>query len=424
MRTNQNKKWTREKLIEIFQNVILPVAESLKLSYIRKYYRKFYLAMYKSEEIEWKELYALFNYDIELYKERTGEKYWTKERIIDTFQNEILPVADSLRPSYIRKHFSAFYSALNKSEEISWSELYALFGYDYDEIIKQPNVWTRNELINYMKDLIEKGEKVNLTSLSQNHEPFYKALMRSKEITLEELCTECGLDYGEIKRQKRYDDDKTARKKLIYLTQEGIPLHAKWIRPIDSALYNYLRNRGNGSLREGIKEVGFKATNIRNIPDIRIYDLNFLQLLGHRFQDVVSTLFKLIKMNIKDNVKEFNHCKPDFVNDQEVIWYDAKLTTHTVNEHIKKEKYHPIAEKVIYVYLEETEALISQLPPNVQVVNVDMFVNLIKNKTKKEYINGRLQEIKCLIGHSAIDNSLAKNSFEIRSGLAKVGAFE
>ncbi|MBW9234427.1 hypothetical protein JQK62_19615, partial [Leptospira santarosai] len=62
--------------------------------------------------------------------------------------------------------------------------------------------------------------------------------------------------------------------------------------------------------------------------------------------------------------------------------------------------------KLILVYLEKTDEIYSPLPDNVEVTNVDKYVGQIKDKYVKGFLMGRLYEIKILIGHSKIGNSI------------------
>lgn len=340
---------------------------------------------------------------IETNRRNGRKKYWTKETIINCFQNEILPNAESLKQSNIRKHHFYFYKAVENSIEITWSELYALSSLDYFEIKNEPSIWTRKKLIGYMEIIIQKGEQVNLTALSRNHEPFYKALKRSKSISEEDLYSACGLDYRKVNRQKRYKADDDARKKLIALTKIGIPLTRKFM---DSALYHFLLERGDGSLERGIEKVDYKATKNRKIPNYRIDDKKFLVLLGHCFQDALSAIFSSLNEGIKDNNDKFGACVPDFIDKLSGDWYDAKLTTNSANQCIRDAKYHNTAEKVILVYLEKTAEIYSPLPDNVEVNNVEEYVSMVKGKFTKGFLMGRLYEIRRLIEHSIIGSKV------------------
>lgn len=336
------------------------------------------------------------------------KKYWIKQRILVEFNDTIFPNVERLKQCYIRKNYGYFYKAVENSRELTWSELYAHYGIDYDHVKRQPNIWTAEKLIAYMKGLIENGDPINLTALSQHQEHFYKAIKRSKEITEVDLYARSGADYYEVNRQKRYKTDKDARVKLMSLTKNGIQLYKKYIQADDNALYQYLLERGKGSLDKGIENVGYKYTKNRTYPRYKIFDLNFLKVLGYRFEDVVSYTFSKLKTTIKDNNETFKGCKPDFIDGNDGTWYDAKLTTLGVNRHIKEGKYALNADKVIYIYLVETEELISPVPINVIVYHVEEFVQRIKDSYTKGLIKGRLHEIEMMTEHSAIDTSLMK----------------
>lgn len=406
-------RWTREKAIAYFKEEIVPNVKPLTIGNICLYSHKFYIFMQRSRIITWSELYTCIGLDFEeIHKHQRHigqEKYWTREKLIKYFKDEILPNNEGLKRRDLTKKHRPFCRGMDNSKEITWSELYAVFNLDYEEIKRQPSYWNRERLIEYMMNLIKMGEPVNITALSDNHEPFYKALIRSKEITVEELCNVCGLDYKLVRREKRYQTDDDARTGLIKLSSKGIPLHkAKMVRK-DTALYKYLLERGNGSLQRGIQLVGFNVTKEMDVPAVRINDLRYAQLLGHYFEKVLAEIFEILRLGIQGNNELVNHCRPDFISKKDGTWYDAKLSTRGVFEHIQEGVYVKEAKKIIYVYLLCTKETNVEIPENVKIIHVDEFVNKIKSSTKRENILGKLLMIKDLYKHLMINNQQKKS---------------
>ncbi|MGN8842983.1 hypothetical protein ACTNDN_09195 [Niallia sp. HCP3S3_B10] len=412
---NKRIRWSREKAIEFFQQEIVPNVKPLNKNNIRKYSPRFYQALQKREMITWLELFATIGLDFEeIHRNQRNigdRKFWTKGRLISYFGNVILPKNEGLKRRDLVKNHNHFCRGMDNSQEITWYELYALFGLDYEAIKREPAYWNRDRLIEFMFHLIEIGEPVNLTALSDNHESFYKALLYSKDITVEELCEICGLDYKLVKRERKYKSDDDARQGLIKLSSKGITLYnAKNVRK-DTALYKYLRERGNGNLQRGMELVGFKVTKDSSIPEIRISDIRYSQILGHHFQKVVSDIFNILRLGIRDNIESINGLKPDFVSKKDGTWYDAKISSRAVYDSIIDGRYAEKAKKVVYVYLENTKELNTDLlPSNVEIVHVDKYTEMIKNRQKKDYFLGKLALLSDLYKHLMIKDSQKKTS--------------
>ncbi|MEC5424312.1 hypothetical protein QGM71_12500 [Virgibacillus sp. C22-A2] len=406
-------RWNIEITIDHFKKEIVPNVDPLTKSNIMSYSNKFYLAIQRSNEITWSELFAIIglNFD-EIHKNQRkigNEKYWVREKLIQYFANEILPNNKGLKRRDLVKEYNHFCRGMDNSKEITWSELYALFNLDYEAIKREPAYWNRARLIEFMLHLIKIGEPVNLTALSNNHESFYKALMRSKEITVEELCKICGLDYKLVRREKKYKTDDDARQGLINLFIKGISLYkAKYVRK-DQALYKYLLERGNGNLQRGMELVGFKVTKDNSIPKILISNLIYSQILGHHFQKVVSDIFNILRLGIRDNIESINGLKPDFFSKKDGTWYDAKISTRAVYDDILDGRYAETAKKVVYVYLENTKELNAELlPVNVEIVHVYKYVEMIKNRQRKEHFLGKLSLLSDLYKHFVVRDSQKK----------------
>lgn len=401
---NKRIRWNREKAIDFFQQEIVPNVNPLNKNTIRKYSQRFYLAVQKRGVITWSELFATIGLDFdEIHRNQRhvgNEKFWVKDKLISYFRDVILPNNKGLKRRDLVKEHNHFCRGMDNSKEITWSELYALFNLDYEAIKREPAYWNRARLIEFMLHLIDIGDPVNLTALSENHESFYKALMRSKEITVEELCEICGLDYKLVKREKKYKSDDDARQGLIRLSNKGVTSYnAKNVRK-DTALYKYLRERGNGDLQRGMELVGFKVTKNNTIPDIPISNPQYTSILGHHFEKVVSDIFNTLRIGIRDNIESINGLRPDFVTNEDGIWYDAKISTGAVFDDILDGRYAKNAKKVVYVYLETTKELNTDLlPSNVEIEHVDKYTEMIKTRKRKEYFLGKLVLLSDLYKH-------------------------
>src|SRR5690606_36423804 len=114
---------------------------------------------------------------------------------------------------------------------------------------------------------------------------------------------------------------------------------------------------------------------------------------------------------IRDNIELINGLRPDFLSEKDGTWYDAKISTRAVYESILDGRYAANANKVVYVYLENTKELNTELlPSNVEIVQVNKYTEMIKSRLKKEHILGKLSLLSDLYKHLMVRDSQKKTS--------------
>lgn len=373
-----------------------------------------------------------------------GEKKWRRETFIKVFGEEILPHAESLRRNYFRNHpnptLKAFWSAMNKTKEITYVDLYSLFGLDYEEIKNQPHIWTRDKIISFMKKIISDNNRVriNPTFLAEQYEFFYAAIRRSKIITFEELYAEVGLTYSEQKRKKRYQNKEDVKKKLKEYQAIGIRLKPIFIRQHDIALYNYLLQLGKGSFGEALKDFGvnvqfdlpvIKQVGLNQVRmDYKFFNKGFKFVLAYRFEDIVDDILTVTQSGFYRNSRVINGCIPDFIDNSMKVWLDAKFSTAEINRHIVKNKYSSIAKKVIYIYFRKNQKLINSIPSNVEIYSIWEYVERFSKEVRDKFLYDlysvtQLLDIFDLINNlevnQKVDITLMKNSSNKRNSVQK-----
>jgi hypothetical protein len=372
---------------------------------------------------------VIWNLITELDLPRIGcKKFWNEKMICYVFENVVLVCNKRPKSNFIRTHFNPLYRAIYNSNEITWVTLYAKFGLDYNEISKERVKWTFEVFCEYLRGVYLSGVKINPTSLSIFHHNFYRALKRHEKqgkIDVEQVYrVACGIHYKDVlKLYKKYPDENSMRKGIIkYMSSGKLALNfsAKDMKRTDIALYLSITGIGEGSFEKGLKKLGFSIPK-KNKVFMRKVSMEtkkeFYIIFGKKFELILDDLFKALKLPVLPNEKEILGVRPDFVHENGMECYDAKLTTKRVNEAlIKEDGYHTKFETVEYIYLVQTEVILSdKTPSNVKVTHVSHYLNQLSSRSK---IRARIQAELDLISEIAegleIDYSLQKSSSVVK----------
>lgn len=345
-------------------------------------------------------------------RKKGRNKFWTNEQIFNEFENVILVKNSRPKQSFIRKNFGYFYKAVENSN-LTWSILYAHFGLDYHEICRQPPKWTQQKFVEDIREIWEKGGRINPEALRIHHPNLHRALMRNAEegkIILDEVFMKaCGITYKEtLILKKKYPDDHSIRDGLITLIKsKKIPLFfiAKDIREVDEALYLAIIDIGKGSFEVGLEKLGFYLPQDKEVTFKVMISKEFkvflFKLFGHEYEEIVADIFKALKFSFKRR-PIIQGLKPDFVIGE--TWLDAKLTTRAVNDALGRENgYHTKSNSVKYIYLLDTEPLPEKLPNNVEIIHVSYYIEQIKNKKTKYLIMGKIYGILNILNRIKVD---------------------
>jgi hypothetical protein len=324
----------------------------------------------------------------------------SRVELIDYFITIIIPLNGRPRQSFIRAIDHRFYKAVENCKTLTWPELYAAAGLDYELIKKLPYMWGVDEFGRCLRKFYENGERLNPLSLHLNHANFYRQLRYHIEkygITAEEVYVKAGLNYKDYVRYKKYGTMESVRKGLIKIYEKNnYHIDVQLVRDLDSTLYTALMKYGP-TFWKSCCNVGFTYTREERPMQftMKLREKTIIsQLFGRWLEVITQEIIDALKLRYIKNTDNINGSVPDFVHVKEDKWLEIKLTSKCVNAALKKEDGYPgKTDKVIYMYLIKTENLITEIPDNVEIKDVLYFTNQIKNLKKRAYIEGELNII-------------------------------
>lgn len=268
-------------------------------------------------------------------KRRKGRnKFWLKERIILEFKNVIIPKNPRPKRIFIRKYYNYLERAIDNSNEITWHELYATAKLDFEEICKEPPIWTFDKFVKDLKIYFENGEDLNPTALSVNHNNWYTQLRRAEKngmFNREDVFAALGLKYQDfIKLKKKYPNKESVREGLIkvYGLNHFHTLTPKVVREEDFPLYLALLEYGS-NFEEGCTNIGFKLSKRDEVTPMYLVTLEekrkYCVIFGYEFEAILNNIFILLKQPFKRNNLIIKGVKPDFTYNEDEIWVDANI---------------------------------------------------------------------------------------------------
>jgi len=191
------------------------------------------------------------------------KKIWHQQMIMD----HILARKDKepLNSYYYATHYPDVYAAAER-EFGSWKDAIEACGLDYNSIRKYRS-WTRQLVIEEIKQAAENGESLN-SQYAQNHrKPLYMASVKRFR-SWGQAVRLAGLDYDKI-RLRRSMTKAQIKREIVDLFRQRIDLsYTNMRKNYQYLLASGMKKLGNGSWDNARKECGI-ITNFRLRPEKR-----------------------------------------------------------------------------------------------------------------------------------------------------------
>ncbi len=125
----------------------------------------------------------------------------------------------------------------------SWRSAVEFAGLNYDDI-RRYKTWNRARILERIRELHDKGEDLSWRHVSTNVDPQLAAAATKRKHfgSWRGAVSAAGLDYGQIRRYREWDE-ATIKAKLLELHEQGIDLNAKHIEEYDITLITAARRR-------------------------------------------------------------------------------------------------------------------------------------------------------------------------------------
>jgi hypothetical protein len=217
---------------------------------------------------------------------------------------------------------------------------------------KKCQAYTRENIIDYLKDLRIKGEDLRCSALYKKHTSMKRAAVRIFG-SHKAMCEAAGISLQDIgvkerkpqKQHTRYTDNEL----LEYLQQlmmRGISISFANVRNIDSAMTQNILRR-YGTYKKAIETLGLDYNEIRK-------DRYMESFKGMIFERYAKEIFDLIGWKVEHNKLhrfEKEKCRPDFVDLSNGTWIDAKINSFSDGVEKSIAKYLKHSNKIIIVFL-------------------------------------------------------------------------
>jgi hypothetical protein len=125
----------------------------------------------------------------------------------------------------------------------SWRLAVEYAGLNYDDI-RRYKTWDRDRILDRIRELHEKGEDLSWRHVSTKVDPQLAAAATKRKHfgSWRSAVSEAGLDYGQIRRYREWDEE-TIKDKLRELNDQGVDLNAKHMEDYDITLITAARRR-------------------------------------------------------------------------------------------------------------------------------------------------------------------------------------
>ncbi|HAH86484.1 MAG TPA: hypothetical protein DCL60_03825 [Armatimonadetes bacterium] len=175
-------------------------------------------------------------------------RIWTRETVIAAIRAEAQAGHDL---SYLRVQ-ERVPSLLRAAQRTfgSWRLAIEASGFDYNDI-RRYKVWTREKVIERIRELYEKGEDLSWRNVSTKLDPALAAatLHAGRLASWQDALTAAGLDPEKIMRYKKWSSDRV-KKELLDLAQKGISLDQDTLAVVSPALLAAIYRIGAGLVIE------------------------------------------------------------------------------------------------------------------------------------------------------------------------------
>lgn len=191
-------------------------------------------------------------------------KVWTKVRIIAAIRQLRMQGAD-LSPTAVQiEHSALFSSARSRSHFGSWRAAVEAAGFNYDEIKRVKQCWTREEIITRICELHGAGEDLLDPQFKVRHRSLYLAACAHRYFGSWRRAVEgAGLDHGKMRESRVWTKTRILRT-IKRLAKEGQPLGWAYIEQHEPGIYRAARRKENfGSWANALSEAGITEAHPR-----------------------------------------------------------------------------------------------------------------------------------------------------------------
>ena len=198
-------------------------------------------------------------------------KVWTKVRIIAAIKQLRMQGAD-LSPTAVQiEHSALFSSARSRSHFGSWRAAVEAAGFNYDDIKRVKQRWTRDAIIARICELHDAGEDLLDSQFKMRHRSLYLAACAHRYFGSWRRAIEgAGLNHEKMRESRVWTKTRILRT-IKQLAKEGKPLGWAYIEQHEPGIYRAARRKENfGSWANALLEAGVTESHPR-LPRLTHY---------------------------------------------------------------------------------------------------------------------------------------------------------
>lgn len=191
-------------------------------------------------------------------------KVWTQVRIIAAIKQLHLQNAD-LSPTAVQiEHSALFSSARSRSHFGSWRAAVEAAGFNYDEVKRVKQRWTRDEITTRICELHKAGEDLLDPQFKVRHRSLYLAACAHRYFGSWRRAVEgAGLNHEKMRESRVWTKARITRT-IKRLAKEGKPLGWAYIEQHEPGIYRAARRKENfGSWANALVEAGVTESHPR-----------------------------------------------------------------------------------------------------------------------------------------------------------------
>ena len=191
-------------------------------------------------------------------------KVWTKITIVAAIRQLHMKGAD-LSPTAVQiEHSALFSSARSRSHFGSWRVAVEAAGFNYDEIKRVKQRWTRDEIITRICELHEAGEDLLAPDFKARHRSLYLAACAHRYFgSWRRAIGAAGLNHEKMRESRVWTKPRILRT-IQRLAREGKPLGWAYIEQHEPGIYRAARRKENfGSWANALTEAGVSESHPR-----------------------------------------------------------------------------------------------------------------------------------------------------------------
>src|SRR5690349_1533691 len=171
----------------------------------------------------------------------TAVRKWSRESIGLEIRR-MYESGEDLNYAYVAQNHVALLRAATRYFG-SWRHAIEFAALNYDDI-RRYKTWDRDRILERIRELHEKGEDLSWRHVSTRVDPQLAAAATKRKHfgSWRSAVSAAGLDYGQIRRYREWDEE-TIKGKLQELHTQGIDLNAKHMEEYDITLITAARRR-------------------------------------------------------------------------------------------------------------------------------------------------------------------------------------